>query len=51
MTISNGLLVKVLLAVVACIFLWFGLKADDIDTRAMLIVAWSAFGLAAIILP
>jgi hypothetical protein len=49
--VSNTLLVKVLLAAVACIFLWFGVRATDIDTRALLFVAWSAFGLGAIILP
>ncbi len=51
MVISNTLLIKILLAVVACIFMWFGIKATDIDTRALLFVAWSAFGFAAILLP
>lgn len=51
MTVSNTLLIKIILAVVACIFMWFGIKATDIDARALLFVAWSGFSLAAIILP
>ena len=53
MNVSNSLVIKLILAIVCCIFVWFfvGEAFTVEDTTQLLAVAATGFGLAAIILP
>jgi len=52
MTVSNTLLIKVLLAAVSCVMAFVLFRgATDIDIKPWLAAGWTAFALAAIILP
>ncbi len=53
MTINTNLVIKLILAAVSCIFVWFfvGETISPEDTNQLLAVASVGFGLAAIILP
>ena len=53
MTVSNSLVIKLILAVVSCVFtyVFVGEAFTVEDTTQLLAVAATGFGLAAIILP
>ncbi|MDP9192313.1 MAG: hypothetical protein M3P06_11500 [Acidobacteriota bacterium] len=52
MTVSNTLVIKIILAAVACIFTWFLVGEFSVeDTAQLLGVGVVGFALAAVILP